>query len=53
MAGDEDARGRRRRRRAEFLRELAELRSLRARVAPRRSRLARERELFLIHTYRR
>jgi hypothetical protein len=43
----------RRRRRETLLRELAEAQALRARVAPRRSRRARERQRYLLSTYTR
>ncbi|HVA61148.1 MAG TPA: hypothetical protein VNG13_11525 [Mycobacteriales bacterium] len=44
MTGEQEDR---RRRRAEFLRELAEARELRSRVAPRRSKIGRARAALL------
>jgi hypothetical protein len=43
----------RRRRRETLLRELVEAQALRERVAPRRSRRARERRRYLLSTYTR
>ena len=42
----------RRRRRAEFLRELTEARELRARVQPRRTKAARLRQAMFMRTFR-
>lgn len=42
----------RRRRRAQFLRELAEARALRARVQPRRAKVARMRRAMRMRTFR-
>jgi hypothetical protein len=42
----------RRRRRAQFLRELAEARALRARVQPRRAKVARLRRAMRMRTFR-
>lgn len=42
----------RRRRRAQFLHELAEARELRARVTPRRARAARLRQAMRMRTFR-
>ncbi|MEU0332391.1 hypothetical protein [Streptomyces sp. NPDC006193] len=42
----------RRRRRAQFLRELAEARALRARVQPRRAKVARLRHAMRMRTFR-
>ncbi|GHA02291.1 hypothetical protein ACFOOM_09715 [Streptomyces echinoruber] len=42
----------RRRRRAQFLRELAEARELRARVQPRRAKVARLRHAMRMRTFR-
>lgn len=52
MATPHEPRAERLRRRAAFLRELAEARELRARVSPRRTRLARLREALRRATYR-
>ncbi len=53
MSGDaEEPAAARRRRRAQFLRELAEARALRERVAPRRTRAARIRAALRLRTYR-
>ncbi|WP_345624028.1 hypothetical protein [Streptomyces ziwulingensis] len=47
-----DPEGERRRRRAQFLRELAEARELRARVQPRRAKTARLRHQMRMRTFR-
>ncbi|WP_066946424.1 hypothetical protein [Streptomyces lushanensis] len=49
--GDEDARERRRRR-AQFLRELNEAKALRERVKPRQARAARMRQQMRMRTFR-
>ena len=47
-----DAEAERRRRRAKFLKELAEARELRQRVQPRRARAARMRQVMRMRTFR-
>ncbi|OIK24522.1 hypothetical protein [Streptomyces malaysiense] len=51
-AADPEAEAERRRRRARFLRELAEARALRDRVQPRRAKAARLRHAMRMRTFR-
>lgn len=50
--GDDETQAERLRRRAAFLRDLAEMKELRARVRPRRTRVAKLREARRRATYR-
>ncbi|EST28431.1 hypothetical protein [Streptomyces roseochromogenus] len=51
-AGEPETDAERRRRRAQFLRDLAEARELRARVQPRRAKAARLRHAMRMRTFR-